>query len=139
MEGFPVTKISQQTIAPAVEKAWSAAAYAKSIEYHGHFNNIVCYLAFEERFSVIPQRSEIMMNNLEKKNIGVLHRNLLIFQIRLPEEGEIIRRRDNQKKWIISIHQSLQSQNESSDIMLATSIQDVQLDNETTNESLLVT
>lgn len=34
------------------------------------------------RFFLILQRSEIMMNNLEKKNIRVLHRNLLIFHIR---------------------------------------------------------
>lgn len=32
MEGFPVAKISQQVIAPALETIRSAAAYAKSIE-----------------------------------------------------------------------------------------------------------
>lgn len=32
MEGFPVAKISQQVIAPALEMIRSAAAYAKSIE-----------------------------------------------------------------------------------------------------------
>lgn len=32
MEGFPVAKISQQVIAPALETIRSAAAYARSIE-----------------------------------------------------------------------------------------------------------
>lgn len=56
-------------------------------------------------------------------------------------QGDKIRRRDNWNKWIPSVGQSLpdlglQSQSESTDIMLATSIQEVKvhLDKETTNE-----
>lgn len=54
-------------------------------------------------------------------------------------QGDKIRRRDNWNKWIPSVGQSLpdlglQSQSESTDIMLATSIQEVHLDKETTNK-----
>ncbi|WOH12772.1 hypothetical protein DCAR_0832280 [Daucus carota subsp. sativus] len=53
-------------------------------------------------------------------------------------QGDKIRRRDNWNKWIPSFRHSLpdlglQSQSESTDIMLATSIQEVHLDKETTN------
>lgn len=56
-----------------------------------------------------------------------------MFSICLVMQGDKIRRRENWSKWIPSVGQTspyigLQTQNQSSDVMLATSIQEVQLD-----------
>lgn len=54
-------------------------------------------------------------------------------------QGDKIRRRETWSKWIPSVGQTspdigLQSQSQSSDVMLATSFQDVQLDEVTSNK-----
>lgn len=68
------------------------------------------------------------------------HSSVCMFSVCLVMQGDKIRRRENWSKWIPSVGLTspdigLQSRSQSSDVLLATSIQEVQLEELTSNNS----